>query len=101
MRSQPVNGCAEKRRMNLSVVPHANEVCARLSTVGASNTAYDGLVAAMQCFCKPLSGQTVSSNSASLRILKRQVGAFSGEGAWLGWGSTLPAIGLEWVEPFT
>jgi hypothetical protein len=82
MRSQPVNGCEEKRMMNH--VPQANEVGARLSTVGTSNTAYDGLVAAMQCFCKPLSGPTVSAKGASISILKLQAGASSGEGAWLG-----------------
>lgn len=68
----------------MNLVPPANEVCARLSTVGASNTAYVGLVAAMQCFCKTLSGQTVSAKGASISILKLQAGASSGEGAWLG-----------------
>ena len=45
MRSQSLSRREDKRRMNL--VPPANEVGARLSTVDSSNTAYDGIVAAV------------------------------------------------------
>lgn len=84
----------------MNLVPQANEVGARLSTVGTSNTACDGLVAAMQCFCKPLSGPTVSAKGAAISILKLQAGASSGDGALL---VVHPALmqAPQWVEPFT
>jgi hypothetical protein len=82
MRSQSLSRREDKRRMNL--VPPANEVGARLSTVGGFNTAYDGLVDAVCCPCKPLSAPTVSAMGASLSILKMKAGTSSGEGAWLG-----------------